>query len=121
MQTKKTPSRASVSWILPTVLLCGFAYCGTFAADAKSSSAVHKVAHSVQKLELKDTDSVLVQFPDWLTRVQSGNADLIRITAIKPDCVRVTCLGDGQTTLKAVDRQQREYSVELSLVTTNRH
>lgn len=121
--TRFFSSRTSASRILPAVLLCGFAYCGTLASDATPAvapEAIYRIEAATQRLEVRDADAVLVQFPEWLTRVRSGDANVIRITAVRPDCLRVTRLAEGRTTLTALDRQQREYSVELSLVTSRR-
>lgn len=110
--------------MLSTVLLCGSVYCGTQAADTPPSPAsetVYQVGAATRRLDVRDSDSVLVQFPEWLTRVRSGNADMVRVTAVRPDCLRITRLAAGRTTLTAVDRQQREYSVELSLPATHPH
>ncbi len=121
MPDARLSSRTSASRILSAVLLCGFAYYGTLASDAPPSPApetVHRVGAATQRFEIRDADSVLVQFPEWLTRVRSGDADVIRVTAVRPDCLRITRLADGRTTLTALDRRQREYTVDLSLVTT---
>lgn len=121
MPDTRVSSRTSASRFLPAVLLCGFAYCGTLASEmppAPVPEAVHRIEAATRRLEVRDADSVLVQFPDWLTRVQSGDSSVIRLTAVRPDCVRVVRLTEGRTTLTALDRQHREYSVELSLVTT---
>ena len=121
MPDTRFSSRTCASRILPTVLLCGFAYCGTLASDAPPApapEAIYRIEAATQRLEVRDANSVLVQFPEWLTRVQSGDSSVIRITAVRPDCLRVVRLTEGRTTLTALDRQQREYSVELSLVTS---
>ena len=121
MPDTRISSRTSARRILPTVLLCGFAYCGTRASDAPPTpppETVHHIGATTQRLEVRDSDSVLVQYPEWLTRVRSSDASVIRVTVVRPDCLRVTRLAEGRTTLTALDRQQREYSVELSLVTT---
>ena len=121
MPDTRFSSRTSVSRILPAVLLCGFAYCGTLASEAPLAAApeaIYRVEATTQRLEVRDAGSVLVQFPDWLTRVRSGDSSVIRITAVRPDCLRVVRLTEGRTTLTALDRQQREYSIELSLVTS---
>ena len=122
MPDTRFSSRTSVSRILPAVLLCGFAYCGTLASDAPPAAApeaIYRVEATTQRLEVRDADSVLIQFPDWLTRVRSGDSSVIRLTAVRPDCLRVVRLTEGRTTLTALDRKQREYSVELSLVTSH--
>ncbi len=119
MPDTRISSRTSLSRILPAVLLCGFSYCGTLASEtpaAPVSEAVYRIEAATRRLEVRDADSVLVQFPDWLTRVRSGDSSVIRIGAVRPDCLRVVRLTEGRTTLTALDRQQREYSVELSLV-----
>ena len=121
MPDKRKPSRTCVRRIIPTVLLCGFAYCGTRAADKlphPEPEQLHQIGSDTQRLEIGDSDSVLIQFPEWLTRVRSGDARVIRVTAVRPDCLRVTRLTAGRTTLTALDRRQREYAVELSLGTT---
>ena len=122
MPDTRFSSRTSVSRILPAVLLCGFAYCGTLASEAPLApvpEAIYRVEATTQRLEVRDADSVLVQFPEWLTRVRSGDSSVIRLTAVRPDCLRVVRLTEGRTTLTALDRKQREYSVELSLVTSH--
>ena len=121
MPDARSSSRTSASRILPVVLLCGFAYCGALASDAPSTptpEAIYRIEAETQRPEVRDADSVLVQFPDWLTRVRSGNSSVIRITAVRPDCLRIVRLTEGRTTLTALDRQQREYSIQLSLVTS---
>ncbi|MBC8116154.1 MAG: pilus assembly protein N-terminal domain-containing protein [Candidatus Saccharimonas sp.] len=123
MPDARNSSRTSASRILPAVLLCGFAYYGTRASDTPPTpvpETLYKIGATTQRLEVRDSDSVLVQFPEWLTRVRSGDSSVIRVTAVRPDCLRITRLTEGRTTLTALDRQQREYSVELSLVTTRR-
>lgn len=122
MPDARFSSRTIASRIIPGVLLCGFAYCGTLASDAPPApapEAVYRIASATQRLEVRDAESVLVQFPEWLTRVRSCDSNVIRITAVKPDCLRITRLTEGRTTLVAYDRQKREYSVELSLVTSH--
>ena len=112
-------SLTSAHRFLPTVLLCGFAYCGTLASETPTTpkpERLYQIETAVQRLDVRDADSVLVQFPDWLTRVRSADSNVIRVTVVRPDCLRITRLAEGRTTLTALDRQQREYSVELSLV-----
>ena len=119
MPDARISSRTCASRILPTVLLCGFAYYGTLASDRPPTPVperLYQIGAATQRLEVCDSDSALLQFPEWLTRVRSGDARVIRVTAVRPDCLRVTRLAEGRTTLTALDRQQREYSVELSLV-----
>lgn len=121
MTDTRISSRTSTSRILPAVLLCGFAYSGTLASDAqpvRTPEPIYRIEAATQQLEVRDAASVLVQFPEWLTRVRSGDSSVIRITAVRPDCLRVVRLSEGRTTLTALDRQQREYSIELSLVTS---
>ena len=122
MLDARISSRTSASRILPAVLLCGFAYCGTLASDAPSApapEAIYRIEAATRRLEVRDAVSVLVQFPEWLTRVRTGDSSVIRITAVRPNCLRVVRLSEGRTTLTALDRKQREYSVELSLVTSH--
>jgi Flp pilus assembly secretin CpaC len=119
MQDTRISSRNSARWIFPTALLCGFAYCGWLASAASPApEMVYQIGAATHRLEVRDLESVLIQFPEWLTRVRSSDASMVRVTAVGPDCLRVTRLAEGRTTLTAVDRQKREYSVELSLMTT---
>lgn len=120
MPDLRKSSRTGAHRILPTVLLCGFAYCGTLASQTPPTSKperLYQIEAATQRLDVRDADSVLVQFPDWLTRVRSADSSVIRVTAVRPDCLRITRLTEGRTLLTALDRQQREYSVELTLKT----
>lgn len=123
MPDARFSSRTSARRILPTVLLCGFVCCGTLASETPPTpkpERLYQIEAATRRLDVRDADSVLVQFPDWLTRVRSADATVIRVTAVRPDCLRITRLAEGRTTLTALDRQQREYSVELSLATPRR-
>jgi Flp pilus assembly secretin CpaC len=123
MPETRTLRRTGARRILPTVLLCGFAYCGTVASETPPtppSERLVQIGATTQRLDVGDADSVLVQFPDWLTRVRSTDASVVRVTAVRPDRLRITRLAEGRTTLTALDRQQREYSVELSWAAASR-
>ena len=123
MSDTKKLSRTSTHRVLPTVLLCGFAFCGALASETTTTprpEQLYQIVAATQRLDVPDADSVLVQFPDWLTRVRSGDPNVIRVTAVRPDCLMITRLAEGRTTLTALDRQQREYTVELSLAATRR-
>lgn len=112
-------SRTGATRNFLTVLLCGFAYCGSLAADKSAIPAAERVLQmtgTTQRLELGEADAVLIQFPEWLTQVRSTDAGVVRVTAVKPNCLRVTRLASGRTTMTARDRQEREYTVELSAV-----
>ena len=116
MPNRITLSRTIASRILSTVVLCGFVHCAAIASDAPSGSAtdsVHTVPANTRRLEVRAAESLLVQFPDWLTRVRSSDSKVVRVTAVRPDCLRVTRLSEGTARLLAVDRHEREYSVEL--------
>lgn len=116
MLSQVTSSRTIARRVLSTVVLCGFVHCAAIASDAPSGSAtdsVHTVPANTRRLEVRAAESLLVQFPDWLTRVRSRDSNVIRVTAVRPDCLRVTRVSEGTARLLAVDRHEREYSVEL--------
>lgn len=115
--------RTAIRRAMPTVLLCGFAFCGALATDVVPLPApepLHQIVASSQKLEVRDVSSVVLEFPDWLTRVISHDPAVVHVTAIKPNCLRIIRRTDGQTRLKAHDRKDHEYIVELTVVTSRK-
>ncbi len=116
MLSQDTSSRTIARRVLSTVVLCGFVHCAAIASDGPARSAadsVHTVPANTRRLEVRAAESLLVCFPDWLTRVQSCDSKVVRVTAVSPDCLRITRLSEGTARLRAVDRHEREYSVEL--------
>jgi hypothetical protein len=121
MPTTRLKGRAFAGRMLPTVLLCGFMYCGTLAADAdppRSAEQVHHVSAVLRQLEVRDADSFLLEYPDWLTRVDGFDPQLVRVTAVKPNRLRITRRANGKTLVKAIDRKKTEYTIELTMVSS---
>ncbi len=120
MPTMRLTSRAIAGRMLPTVLLCGFVYCGTFAADPPpdATEKVHRIDATVRQLEVRDAASCLLEYPEWLTRVESFDPQLVSVTAVKPNRLRITRRANGKTLVKATDRQKAEYTIELTMVSS---
>lgn len=114
MPITQTISRAVKCRFLPTVLLCGFAFCGAAATEMPSQSADRpiQVGMATRSVEIRNSESVL-EYPDWLTTVKSHGSGVIRISAVRPNQIRVQRVGPGTTTLVATDRGDHQYSIEV--------
>lgn len=106
-------SRRVASRLLPTVLLCGFAFCGAGAADPPATETVQRIDAATRRIELTSSDSLLLEYPDWLTTVKCQDPAVIRVSAVRPNCLRVTRVSQGTATLRAVDRRDNQYSIEV--------
>lgn len=106
--------RMAMRRLIPTVLLCGFAFCGAQAADAPGGSegVVLHVDSTTRRIELREAESLL-EFPEWLTTVKSSDATVVHVSAVRPNRLRVQRVTSGTTHLMAVDRSEHRYSVEL--------
>lgn len=118
MPKYQTTCRAVTVRLLPTVILCGFAFGGALAADVPVNPpvAVQQINDSTRRIELRS--DTLLEYPDWLTVVKGFDPKLIRITAVRPNCLRIQGLSQGTTTLQAVDRGGHQYSIEVIVRTT---
>lgn len=97
-----------------TVILCGFGFCGAVASDSlPANGPTHQVTSSTQRINLLDAESVLLEYPDWLTTVKSRDPSVIRVVAIRPNCLRLERVGQGAAKLHAVDRQEQQYVLEV--------
>ena len=106
----------AASRLLPIVLLCGFSFGGARATDAPdppSVETVRQVDAATRRIEIIDADSLLLEYPDWLTRVTSLDPNVIRVSAVRPNCLRIQRVARGTATLQAVDRGDQRYSLEL--------
>lgn len=116
--------RTLFRWLLPTVLLCGFGFMGAIAGDTPAAPAAETLpsiaADAVRGIEISHGDPVLLEYPDWLTTVKSVDPGVLRIEAVRPNCLRLQSLNPGITTLKAVDRQDRSYSVRITVLAETR-
>jgi hypothetical protein len=103
------------SVIFPTVILCGFGFCGAVAKDAPPTAApaIRQVDAATRRVEIHDTDSVLLEYPDWLTTVKSLDPAVIHVSAVRPNCLRIQRVSEGTATLQAIDRGDRRYSIEV--------
>lgn len=107
-------SRAVKGWFLPTVLLCGFGFCGAAATELppQSDDRPIQVGMATRSVQIRNSESVL-EYPDWLTTVKSYDSAVIRISAVRPNQIRVQRVGPGTTTLQATDRADHQYSIEV--------
>lgn len=107
-------SRAVKSWFLPTVLLCGFGFCGAAATELPPQPADGpiQVGLETRSVQIRNSESVL-EYPDWLTTVKSYDSTVIRISAVRPNQIRVQRIAPGTTTLVATDRADHQYSIEV--------
>ena len=114
MPTMRSSSRAATGRFLPTVLLCGFSFCAALAGDSPPPvEATRQIDAATRRIEIRDADSLLLEYPDWLTTVTSHDPSVIRVFAVRPNCLRVQRVAAGTTTLRAVDRGDHQYSVEV--------
>lgn len=114
MPMMRSSSRAATGRFLPTVLLCGFSFCAALASESPPpGEATRQIDAATRRIEIRDADSLLLAYPDWLTTVTSHDPSVIRVSAVRPNCLRVQRVAAGTTTLRAVDRGDREYSVEV--------
>lgn len=106
--------RVMPSQLWLTVILCGFGFCGAVASDSLPANVpTHQVTSSTQRISLFDAESVLLEYPDWLTTVKSMDPSVIRVVAIRPNCLRLERVGQGAAKLHAVDRQEQQYVLEV--------
>lgn len=106
----------SARWFLPTVFLCGFSYCSAFASDSVPSEVretIRQVDASTRRIEVRDADSLLLQYPDWLKQVKSLDPAVIQVSAVRPDRLRIQRVAQGSATLHVLDRRDHRYSVEI--------
>ena len=112
----KHSNRATTNWFLPTVLLCGFGFSGAIAGDAPrpvNREVVQQIDSATRRIEIQDTDALLLDYPDWLTTVKSFDSSVIRISAVRPNRLRIQRVSHGTTTLHAIDRGDHQYSVQV--------
>ena len=116
MPTMPTFCRAATRRFLPTVLLCGFSFGGAIANDkpsADSTEQVQQIDAATRRIEIRENDVLLLEYPDWLTTVKSFDPTVIRVSAVRPNCLRVRRVSQGTTTLQAVDRGDHRYSIQV--------
>jgi len=103
---------------IPALLLCGFAFHGAAACASAPAPAesIQQVFATTERIELRESNSLLLDYPDWLTQVRSQNPSVIRIDAVRPNRLRVTRIGTGTSLLQAIDCQDRLYTVEVIVV-----
>ena len=107
--------RAATRQLRLAVILCGFGFCGAIASDSSPSAKAltHHVNGATHRIDLSDAASVLLEYPDWLTTVKSMDPTVIRVTAVRPNCLRVQRVGQGSAELHALDRGNHEYVLEI--------
>jgi hypothetical protein len=115
MPIMKSISRAQAYSALSTVLVCCSAVAAAGAKDRPHRSGIQRISARSEKLEICDASSILLEFPDWLTTVKSLDPAVIRVSAIRPNCLRVQRIASGKAILHVVDRSDHEYSVELNV------
>ena len=106
--------RAVPSQLWLTVILCGFGFCGAVASDSlPATGPTHQITTSTRRIDLLDAESVLLEYPDWLTTVKCMDPSVIRVVAMRPNCLRLQRVGQGAAKLHAVDRQDQQYVLEV--------
>jgi Flp pilus assembly secretin CpaC len=114
MPTIQSSGRQATGRFLPTVLLCGFAFCGASATESPpAAESVQQINAASRRIEISTGESLLLEYPDWLTTVKSHDPTVIRVSAVRPNRLRVTRVSKGTTTLQAIDRRDHEYSIEV--------
>lgn len=114
MPSIQTHCRAATRQLLLAVILCGFGFCGAVASDVSPiNGPIHQVSGTTHSIDFSDADSVLLEYPDWLTSVKSLDPAIIHVTAVRPNCLRVQRIGQGTTELRAVDRRDRQYVLAI--------
>lgn len=112
MPDKLFSSRAA-RWYLPTVFLCGFSYCSVFADEPPSKDTIKQVDASTRRIEVRDSDSLVLQYPDWLKQVKSLDPAVMRVSAVRPDRLKVQRVAQGTAKLQVLDRSDHRYSLEI--------
>ena len=114
------PRCAAMRRLCLAVILCGFGFCGALASDSSlPGSPIHQVDGTTRRIDINDAEVVLLEYPDWLTTVKSLDPAIIRVTAIRPNCLRVQRLGPGTAALHAVDRKDHQYVLEVIVPAAN--
>jgi hypothetical protein len=114
MPSIQTHCRALTRQLSLAVILCGFGFCGAIASDSSPGNGpIHHVNGITHRIEFSDTDSVLLEYPDWLTTVKNLDPAVIHVTAVRPNCLRVQRVGQGTTELRAVDRRDHQYVLAI--------
>lgn len=118
MPMNQTTCRAMKVRLLPTVILCGFAFGGILAAEppVNPPTSIQQIDATTRRIELHS--DTLLEYPDWLKTVKGFDPKLIRVTAVRPNCLRIQRLSQGSTTLKAFDRGDHQYSIEVIVRST---
>jgi hypothetical protein len=119
MPTNRPFRRTFTGRLVPTVVLCGFAFAGALADDLPApqpSEVIHQIDTRSEKLEIRSDQTVVLEFPDWVTSVKSLNPSIVHVSAVRPDCLRIRRIGEGLAMLHVVDRHAREYSIEMTVV-----
>ena len=107
MPAKRSFHRTFTGRLVPTVILCGFAFGAALAVDSPAppqSETIHRIVAGAQKLEVRDAVSLMLEFPDWVTTVKSLHPSVIQVTAVRPNCLRIRRISEGLATLRVVDR-----------------
>jgi hypothetical protein len=108
--------RGAMRRLVPMVVLCGFSFCGAIAGESPQPppvEATRQVDAATRRIEFRDAESLLLEYPDYLTTVTSFDPSVIRVSAVRPNCLRVQRVSQGTATLRAVDRSDHRYSVEV--------
>ena len=79
---------------------------------------MQQVDGTTRRVEFRAADSLLLEYPEWLTTVTSPDLSVIRVTAVRPNCLRVQRVSEGTATLRAVDRGDHQYSIEVVVMAT---
>ncbi|MDB5348604.1 MAG: hypothetical protein JWP89_6981 [Schlesneria sp.] len=114
MPSIQTHCRAATHQLSLAVILCGFGFCGAVASESSPAHGpIHQVNGTTHSIDFSDADSVLLEYPDWLTTVKSLDPAIIRVTAVRPNCLRIQRVGQGTTELRAVDRRDHQYVLAI--------
>lgn len=72
----------------------------------------HQVDAATRQVSLSDA-ALRLEYPDWLVTVRSSTPEIIHVRAIRPDCLQVERRSAGTATLTAIDRRNRQYTLEV--------
>lgn len=106
----------------PLVLLCGYVFCSVLASELPQKVervqsgdvfVPHRIAASTSSIQLQMSDSMDLQFPDWLTHVRCRDAGVARVSAVSPDRICIERRSAGNTVVTARDRRGQDYRIEV--------
>jgi len=99
-------------WLL-TVLLCAVGMRSAIAEWMWESPSAQQVRPGTRQISVSNARPVVLEFPDWLTTVRGPSPEILRIRALRPDCLEIQGRTPGKAMLSAVDRRQQQYTIEV--------